>query len=364
MVRGIKKIIVKIGSSVIAPGGHLDSALVSKIVKDILNAENQGVKVILVSSGAAACGLTNLGYKRRPQDIHSLMAISSVGQILLMDVFNAKFKRYGRKCAQMLFTWDDFEDRKRFKNMSKIIDKLLSMNIIPVINANDAISHEEIRFGDNDRLSARVADLVSAEQLIILSDVEGLLKEDKVVDVVHKIDSEIEALVKIEDKIYTSGGMHTKLEAAEIASFSGIMTRIAYGREKNIINRIITGEALGTLFIPSKKIEKARKRWIAFSKKIKGTIHIDDGAKDALMNKGKSLLGVGILKIEGDFKKDDAVNVTDTQGTILGRGLVNYGFNELNLREKKLEKEVVHRDNFVNAVDGRRWKTGKNTKDN
>ena len=359
MARNIKKVVVKIGSSVIAPGGHLDSALVSKIVKDILNAENQGVKVILVSSGATACGLTKLGYKRRPLDIHSLMAISSVGQILLMDVFNAKFKRYDRKCAQMLFTWDDFEDRTRFKNMSKIIEKLLSMKIIPVINANDAISHEEIKFGDNDRLSARVADLVGAEQLIILSDVAGLLKEDKVVAVVDKIDSEIEALVKIEDKTHTSGGMYTKLEAAEMASFSGIMTRIAYGREKNIICRILNGEALGTLFMSSPKIGKARKRWIVFSKKIKGTIFIDDGAKDALMNKGKSLLGVGITKIDGDFKKDDAVSVVDMKGIILGCGLVNYSFNELDLKKNRLEKEVIHRDNFVQATKGCCWKTSK-----
>ncbi len=346
----MKKIVVKIGSSIIAPGGSLDSSLINAIVKDVLRVEKKGFKIILVSSGAIACGLNALGHKRKPNDIHYLMAISSFGQIALMDVFNDKFKKYKRRCAQILLTWDDFDSRKRFINIRKTIDKLLSIDIIPVINENDVVSYEEIRFGDNDHLSALVADLTGAEQLIVLSDVEGLLKEEKLVREVSRIDSDILSLAREEDKTHTTGGMLTKLQAAKVAVSSGIKTIIAYGRNKEVIYRILQGERIGTLFLPSGIRDKARKRWIAFCKKPKGTIFIDQGAKDALMNRGRSLLGVGIVKVEGSFKKSDAVLISDTEGIILGSGLVNYSFEELKgKKQKKFEKEVVHRDDFVKS---------------
>ena len=170
----MKKIVVKIGSSVIAPGGRLDAALISHLAKDILDCEEQGYKIILVSSGAISSGMNALGIKRRPQNSHALMALSSFGQILLMDLINARFKKYGRRCSQILLTWDDFDNRKRYNNIRKTIEALFSMGIVPVVNENDAVSGEEISFGDNDRLSALVAGLVGAERLIILSDVEGL----------------------------------------------------------------------------------------------------------------------------------------------------------------------------------------------
>ena len=344
----MKKVVVKIGSSVIAPGGKLDSGLISRLIKDILAVEKKGYKAILVSSGAIACGLNSLGHRRKPQDMSSLMAISSFGQIILMDVFNEKFKKYKRMCAQLLLTWDDFDDRKRFVNINHTIDKLLSMGIIPVINENDAVSHDEIRFGDNDRLSALVANLIGATELIMLSDVEGLLEGKVVVKEVSKIDSAVYGLAKKEDKTHTSGGMLTKLQAAGIAISSGIRTTIAYGRQTKIISRILADENIGTRFIPSQVKEKARKRWIAFSKKAKGKIFIDDGARDAILCGGKSLLAVGITKSEGKFKNGDAVYVVDIQGRLVGYGIVNYdSLNLKSAKSKKFDKEVIHHDNFV-----------------
>ena len=346
----MKRIVVKIGSSIIAPRGKLDVNLVRAIVKDILAVEAKGAQVVVVSSGAIACGLDKLGYRRRPPDIHSLMAISSVGQIILMDVFGAKFKKYQRTCAQVLLTDEDFDVRQRFMNIRKTIDRLLAMKIIPIINENDVISYDEIRVGDNDRISARVADLIGAQLLVMLSDVKGLLKQDTVVKVVPRIDESIKALVRKEAKTHTAGGMETKLIAADIATSSGIKTAIVYGREKSVLARLVDQEHVGTIFLPAEKLLNARKRWIAFSKKVKGKIFIDAGAKEAILNRGKSLLGVGIIASEGLFKKGDAVHVVDQAGKLLGCGLANYDGESLkSAREKRLAKEVIHRDDFVKA---------------
>lgn len=345
----MRKIVVKIGSSVLAPQGRLEPKFVNDFVSDIVDAQNLGYKIILVSSGAIACGADKLGLKRRPQDAHSLMAIASLGQIILMDAYEAAFKKHDKLCAQILLSWDDFDNRKRFLNARITIDKLLNMGIIPIINENDAVSSEEIKFGDNDRLCALVSDLVRAEKTIILSDVEGLLDEaGQLTQTVEKIDSKIRKLVKIKEGKFTAGGMFTKLEAAEIASSSGIETVIASGRQKQVITRIARGEKLGTLFLSAAIFQRARKRWIAFSKKVKGKVWIDDGAKEAILKRGKSLLAVGITKIEGDFKKKDAVCVVDKEGNVLGCGLVNYFCEELvDCGGKKFAKEVIHRDNFV-----------------
>lgn len=348
----MKKVVIKIGSSVIAPGGSLDAGLINRIVKDICKAEQKGFKVVLVSSGAIACGLSVLGYKKRPADTHALMAISAIGQIVLMDVFNAKLKKYRKKCAQVLLTWDDFDNRRRFMNIKKTLDKLLDMGVIPVINENDVVSYEEIRFGDNDRLSALVADLVGAQDLIILSDVEGLLSKDALVREVRSIDESVVSLARKEDKEYTSGGMITKLEAARLAVTSGIKTVIAYGRKNSVISKLLEGAREGTVFYPYTKKEKARKRWIS-QKMIKGSITIDEGARDALINKGKSLLNVGVAGVKGPFKKGDAVAVLDTDDNYLGCGIVNFSFEELEKSAKaKLGKEVIHRNDFVKASLG------------
>jgi len=344
----MKKLVVKIGRSIIAQLGNLDLTLIAKLVKDIIEAQNQGYKVILVSSGAIACGANKLGLKKKPVNTHALMAIASLGQIVLMDAYSDEFAKYNKSCAQILLTWDDFDNRKRFLNARSTIAQLLALGVTPIINENDAVSCDEIKFGDNDRLSALVADVSRAETLIILSDVEGLLDGTRLVSVVEKIDASIFMLVRREDKVLTSGGMATKLEAAKIAISLGIKMIIASGREENVISRIARGEHIGTLFLAQGQKHTARKRWIAFSKKVKGTIYVDDGAAEAIAHRGKSLLCVGIIKTEGEFKKKDSVEVIDSQGNILGCGLVNYSAEELvNCRNKKLEREVIHRDNFV-----------------
>lgn len=344
----MKKLIVKVGSSIIAPSGKLNHSLVEGLVKDILEAEKLGFKVVLVTSGAIACGADRLGLKKKPDDTAALMALASVGQIILMDAYAAQFKKYKKSCAQILLTWDDFDNRKRFLNAKNTINKLLSLDITPIINENDAISFDEIKFGDNDRLSALVGDLTRAQTLLILSDVEGLLDKGKIINTVSKIDEKISSLVTAKNKGFTSGGMLTKLEAGKIATCSGIKMIIASGRTQGVISRIAAGESLGTTFLASEAICKARKRWIAFSKKVKGKIYIDNGAKEAILGRGRSLLCVGITKTEEDFKRGDSVEVLDEAGSVLGCGLVNYSSQELiGCRTKKFEKEVIHRDNFV-----------------
>lgn len=349
----MRKIVIKIGSSVISPEGKLDTRIVARLVKDFLEAEKLGFKIILVSSGAISCGLNKLGFKKRPQDVSSLMAVSSLGQIRLMNVYDDKFRKHKKMCAQILLTWDDFDSRKRFLNARDTINKLLEMGIIPIINENDAVACEEIRFGENDRLSALVTDLISAEMLIMLSDVEGLIQDGKVVKVVSQIDSKVFQLVKKKSKRFTAGGMASKLEAAKVAVSSGKKAVIASGRVNRVVTKILKGEDIGTQFLPVKKAGQARKRWIAFGKKIKGKLWIDDGAKDAILNKGKSLLGVGVLSVEGEFKKGDAVEVIDKQGVVCACGMVNYAGEELTalLKGKKFEREVIHRDNLVRNLD-------------
>lgn len=346
-----KTIVIKIGSSVIAPLGKIDQALVKSLVKDIFRIKKLGFNVILVTSGAVASGLGALGYKRKPHNINSLMAISSFGQIILMDLFNKYFKQNKGRCAQVLLTWDDFNYRKRFINIKKTLNKLISLGITPIINENDVVSHEEIRWGDNDYLSALVADLIEAKQLILLSDVEGLFKGDKLVKRVEKIDKTIEALVEKQTKTHTSGGMETKLEAATKATLSGIETKIVSGRKKHVILDVARGKDVGTLFIPVRNREKSRKRWI-HSKQIKGCITIDKGAKEALLERGKSLLSVGVCEATQGFRKGDAVAVVGQDGNIVGMGIVDYDWEAFEGKEKHLKKEVIHRDNFVKMPKG------------
>jgi len=348
----MKKVVVKIGSSILAPQGKIDTKFVRDFIKDVIAVEKDGRKVIIVSSGAIACGLSKLHYKKKPQDLNSLMALASLGQIVLMEIYTEHFKHYRKMCAQVLLTWDDFNNRIRYLNAKGTINKLLELNITPIINENDTVASDEIKFGDNDRLSALVSDLVGAEMLIILSDIEGLLAPSGLIKEVENIDRRIIRLAKREDKVFTSGGMVTKLEAAKIATLSGIKTVIANGKVDSVVSRIIKGEHLGTVFIPKKDIEKARKRWIAFGRKKKGKIFIDEGAKDALISHKKSLLAVGITEVEGSFLKGDTVEVVDREGNIVGCGIVSYPSEELKkLKGKKLLREVIHRDNFVKEED-------------
>jgi glutamate 5-kinase len=246
----MKTIVVKVGSSIIAPCGKIEIPLISALIQDIWEAEKLGYKVVLVSSGAIACGANKLGIKKKPSDKASLMALASLGQIILMDAYAKSLSGHKQACAQILLTRDDFDKRSRFLNGRNTINKLLEFNVLPIINENDAVSDDEIKFGDNDRLSALVADMACADILLILSDVEGLLDEGKLVPLVEKVDAKIFDLVKTKKSGLTSGGMHTKLQAAQTAAASGIKMVIASGREKKVISRVCAKEHIGTIFLP------------------------------------------------------------------------------------------------------------------
>ena len=297
-----KTLVVKLGSSIIAPGGKFDQTVVNALVQDVILAQESGYNVVLISSGAIAFGMQSLGYKKRPQETHVLMALSSLGQIALMDTYAKEFAARNRRCAQMLLTWDDFEHRKRFIHIQHTLTQLFSFGVVPIINENDAVSLDEIRFGDNDRLSALVATAIHADLLVILSDVEGLLDGKVIVPQVEEITKQTFSLVKRKDSGFTSGGMVTKLQAAQMATLSGVPDVITSGSQLGVITRLVKGELVGTRFLSAKQSHRARKSWIAFGKKPKGKIYVDHGAQKALVDGGRSLLAVGITKVEGNFR--------------------------------------------------------------
>jgi glutamate 5-kinase len=345
--RNYKRVVVKIGSSLF--GGNLDFNIVNGIAEQIIQLIKEGEDVVIVSSGAIALGMSLLKVvSRRPRELSSLQAFASIGQNELMNIYRNIFEKEKLNCAQVLLTWDDFDNRKRYLNAKNTLLKLLELNTVPIINENDTVSTDEIKFGDNDRLSALVATLINADLLIILSDVDGLLDKDKrVIRLVDEITPQIRALACPTDKKTCVGGMITKLEAAKIATDSGIPCVIASGFKNDIILSVIKelGKQ-GTLFIPKKGLA-ARERWIAFSAKAKGKIIVDDGAKRALIDK-KSLLSVGVVATEGAFEAGDVVSVRDKQNSEFARGKVGISARQLGrVKGRRYEKEVIHRDNIV-----------------
>ncbi|MDD4979690.1 MAG: glutamate 5-kinase [Candidatus Omnitrophica bacterium] len=350
-----KRIVVKIGSSLLYSANKVwDDSFVYDIAhRQIASLVKEGNEVIVVSSGAIAFGMRTLGLKERPRKLEDLQATAAIGQNKLMDGYRGFFGK-GYFSAQILLTNEDFANRKRYLNARNTLQALLKkqkhclQHIVPIINENDTISTDEIKFGDNDRLSALVSSLISADLLIILSDVDGLLDKDKkVIPVVDEINSQIKALACPTDKKICVGGMITKIEAAKICMDSGIPCVIANGRTKDIILSVIKEpEKYGTLFSPKKGLA-ARERWIAFGTKAKGSITVDDGAKKALMNK-KSLLAVGILATHGVFESADIVSVADKENCEFARGKVNLSSRHLDkVKGTRHDREVIHRDNIV-----------------
>ncbi len=345
----MKKIVIKIGSSVIAPQGELDYRFLRGLASQIKTLRKEGFVVVLVSSGAIALGRPLLGVTLKDRlSLNQLQAAASLGQIKLMDVYNRIFSRLKINCAQLLLTWDDFEKRNRYINISHTLNVLFKRGILPIANENDVVSTDEIKFGDNDKLSALLASLISAGKLVILSDVKGFLKEGQLVRRIENINGELLRFARGSSSIWTKGGMRSKLEAARIATSSGVSTFIAKGQTPGIILQIVRGEDFeGTSFVPAMRIS-ARRRWIAFARKSRGVLYIDEGAGEAIVNNKKSLLAVGVKKVEGDFAKGDSVAVKNNKGRILGYGLTNFSASELKKNlGKKLEKEVIHRDNLA-----------------
>lgn len=346
-----KRLVVKIGSSLLySQKNKLDLDFIKHIVEEISALVKDGVEVALVSSGAIACGMSLLGLSLRPKELSYLQAAAALGQPELMRAYQRFFKERSLNSAQVLLTWEDFDERTRYLNAKNTLLRLLKMGNVPIINENDTVSTDEIKFGDNDRLSALVASLIGADLLIILSDVEGLLMKDKktLVRVVDEITLQIKSLACSTKAKACVGGMVTKLEAARIAVDSGIPCVIANGREKHIILSLAKApESRGTLFIPKKGYFSARERWIAFSAKPKGKIVVDNGARQALLN-GKSLLCVGIVSLEGYFEEDDVVLITDKEGNEFARGRVSLSNKHLDrIKGSRYEKEIIHRNNLV-----------------
>ncbi len=350
----IKRVVVKVGSSVIATYkmkpkmAHLRS-----LVDQITAIRKKGIDVILVSSGAIVLGMGELATKQRPADLASLQAVAALGQSILMERYKALFKRNKTKCGQLLLTWDDFEDRKRYNNARNTLNAMADLNIIPIVNENDTISTEEIKFGDNDKLSAMVASLVGADLLLILSDVEGFYdtksKDKKVFNEIKEITEEIESIATgTTKKNMSKGGMKAKLQAIKVASHAKIPCIIANGETENVLLRILKGEQIGTLFVEKEEKLLARKHWISFGAKPKGTFIVDQGAKEALLKGGRSLLLPGVESYEGDFKKNDVIVVCDPSRHEIARGIVNYSVSELNkMNEKNGKMEAIHYDNLV-----------------
>jgi glutamate 5-kinase len=355
--KNYKTIVVKIGSSLFCRADNeIDTAVFDSIVTQVTSLVQRDREVVVVSSGAIALGMQILGLNNRPKELENLQAAAAVGQNELMNTYGRFLKARGYYAAQILLTSEDFADRRRYLNAKNTLLALLRYRkkgpktVIPVINENDTVSTDEIKFGDNDRLSAQVAALISADLLVILSDVDGLLERDKktVVRLVEKITPQIRALASSTNRKTSVGGMATKIDAAKMAVDSGIPCVLANGRKYNcIVSAVEDPLNAGTLFVPIPKGLAARKRWIAFSTKVKGTIVVDDGARTALLN-NKSLLAVGVIGVQGEFESGDVVKVIDRQNTEVARGKVSVPRKQLEkIKGTRFDKEIIHRDNMA-----------------
>jgi len=352
-----KKIVVKIGASVLKSKGRLNKSRFREIASDVYQLLKTGKKVIIVSSGAIACGMIKLGLNVRPRSITKLQALAALGQIDLMKIYQNYFQKYNVEIAQVLLTWDDFSDRRRFLNARETLNELLSLNIVPIINENDAVGVEEIKLGDNDRLSAMVASMIQAELLIMLSDVPGIYNEQgEILSEVKNVE-EVKNLCLGTDKNFCVGGMLTKLEAVKIATSLGINAVISDGRIKNPIISVIKDKK-GTWFPASSKL-KAKKHWLAYLSQPRGILIVDSGAENALVKKGKSLLPKGVREVKGEFSAGDLVKIVNLQGDEIARGITNYNYSEtrkilgvdsreiVSILGFKRTDELVNRDNLV-----------------
>ena len=362
---GVQRIVVKVGSSTISEGAHLNEAALDGLVHDLALVKQEGVEVILVTSGAIAAGWPQLGLKQRPNTLPHLQAAAAVGQIQLMAAYKDRFSNYGQRAASMLLTRDDFSNRERYTRMNDTMRALLHFGVIPIINENDTVAVDEIKVGDNDTLSAYVTNLAQAQLLIILSDQAGFYTADprhdpnsELIHTVTTISEEIWQAAGTAGTTSGTGGMVTKLRAAEIVTSSGEMMVMAHGREPLVVTRLLKGELLGTLFLPQSRIS-GRKRWIAYSRPPKGRLIVDNGARDALVRGGKSLLPAGIRRVEGNFDYSDTVSCLTEDGVEFARGLANYNAVDAaklaGKHTKDIENilgyrdydEIIHRDNLV-----------------
>jgi glutamate 5-kinase len=363
----VKRIVIKIGSNILAhERDGLDTRRISTISRDISDLQDKGYEVVIVSSGAIAAGMRKLGLKTKPKDIKLKQAAAAVGQSALMWAYERNFGNFGKKVAQVLLTRDDFADRKRYINSKNTLLTLLSFKVLPIINENDTVATDEIKFGDNDHLASLVASLIEAERLIILSDVEGLYTADprsnaqaKLIEYVEEITPAIEEKAGGAGSALGTGGMYSKILAAKRAVSHGITVHIISGKQERSLLHIMEGKQSGTVFKPKDEKLSSRKGWIAYGSRSKGSLVIDGGAVRALLEGGKSLLPSGIVSVEGEFDTGDAVYCLDARGNRIAKGLTNYSSSEIKkIKGKKTSQieeilgykyseEAIHRDNLV-----------------
>jgi glutamate 5-kinase len=362
-----RRIVVKVGSSILASIERgLHHEVFSQLAKEISELKRQGYEIVLVSSGAIAAGMEKLGYKTRPQSVTQKQATAAVGQSRLMNIYESYFSRHQQMVAQILLTHDDLSHRRRFLNARNTLLTLLELGIIPIINENDTVVVDEIKVGDNDNLSALVTNLIEADLLIILTNIDGLCDGDprlnpnaRCIPLVEDIDVDIGKIAGGTKSAMSVGGMVSKIQAAKKASRFGIPTAIASGTRKEVLHQILRGKEIGTLILPKATTLSSRKHWIAFNLNPKGDIIVDDGAKKAIVQRGKSLLPSGVVKVRGEFDRGDSASCLGPRGKEFARGLVNYSASELErikgLKTEQIEKvlgykysdEVIHRDDLV-----------------
>jgi glutamate 5-kinase len=367
LLRGVKRAVVKLGSQVLVGADFQpDRAVFESLADDVAELHRRGLEVAIVTSGAVATGIGKLGLAKKPNSIPEKQAVAAVGQLNLMWFYREVFEASGLTVGQVLLTRDDLEDRRRYQNAKGTLNALFRMGIVPVINENDTVVVDEIKFGDNDNLSAMVANLVEADCLVILSDIEGLYDKDpkahgdaRLLDWVDAVDETVEAFVGASTSRTGTGGMGTKLLAAKRATHGGVAAVIASGKVPHCLRRLLAGETLGTFFPPMEDRLTRRKHWIAYTVKPLGTLMLDGGAVTAIVSHGKSLLPSGIRAVEGEFDRGDAVSLSGPDGEQIARGLTNYSAEEVRkiagLATRKIVDrlgyrygdEVVHRDDLV-----------------
>jgi glutamate 5-kinase len=362
-----KRLVVKVGSSLVTGGGRgLDLGALSRWAGEIAQLRQTGRQVVLVSSGAIAAGMQRLGWERRPHALHELQAAAAVGQMGLIQAYESCFREHRLMTSQILLTHDDLADRKRYLNARSTLRTLLDLGVIPIINENDTVAADEIRFGDNDTLAALVTNLIEADVLVILTDQAGLYDRDPRKDGAATLitegragDPALEAMAGGTGSAIALGGMITKVAAAKRAARSGAHTVIASGHEANVLPRLALGERIGTQLVAERATLAARKQWLADHLQVRGSLTLDAGAVRALTTQGKSLLPIGVVAVAGDFERGEAVSCLDDERREIARGLVNYSAAEARriLRapsgeiEARLgyvdEPELIHRDNLV-----------------
>ena len=367
VVRDARRIVVKVGSSLVTNEGRgLDEQAIGEWCRQLATLVREGREVIMVSSGAIAEGMKRLGWLVRPHEVHELQAAAAVGQMGLAQMYESKLRENGLGSAQVLLTHADLADRERYLNARSTLLTLLKLGVVPVINENDTVVNDEIKFGDNDTLGALVANLVEADVLVILTDQRGLYtadpRKDLQAEFVHQAkagDAAIELMAGGAGSALGRGGMLTKILAARRAAGSGASTVIAWGREPDVLHRLCSGESIGTLLVAQTQKTQARKQWIADHLQLRGSVTVDAGAVSKLRGEGKSLLPIGMTRVEGEFSRGDVIAVRQPDGAEIARGLANYSSFEARLICRKpsadierllgyvAEPEMLHRDNLV-----------------